>query len=345
MGKKSKRKAAKAAAVAAGGATAVSGGSKLILGPRPDGIASTNDDPYACAVCSCAIPMKVWKPGFHQLNICCGTMVCTDCFSYERCCFCKIPWYQDAVASFAKKRSKEGFAWAQRFLGMLHKKGMPPFILQSRGESFRLCEKAADQGHPVSCIQLVEHLIDGFGCKRNLEKALVTFEKALRIPVGYDYQEVLVAGNDLSRALLENGKVEKGLSVLAVMETFAEKSCTPALGMLSVFYDRVEDFEGSWRCNKKSSESPDCPFSALASSINIENFCLVRMRFKVASKVDLAHDEFRLQRGNELKFREERENLLKNAHQVLCQLRQECAWCNSSIERSTRKLCKGCKAH
>ena len=146
MGKKSKRKASKAAAAAAGGVAPVPGNGQLILGPRPDGITSTNDDPYACAVCSRAIPLREQK-GIRQLNVCCGTMVCTDCLSYDRCCVCKIRWYQSTVASYAKKRSKQGFAWAHHFLGSLHQASFLPYVLQSDEEAFRLFEKAANQDH------------------------------------------------------------------------------------------------------------------------------------------------------------------------------------------------------
>ena len=335
MGKKSRRKASKAAAVAAGSATAVSGGNQLILGPRPDGIVSTNDDPYACAVCSCAIPMRAWKPRFDQLNICCGTMVCTDCFSYERCCFCKIPWYQSAVARFAKKRSKEGFAWAHRYLGKLHQAGVPPYVPRSDEEAFRLFEKAANQDHPESCILQVDRLIVGFGCERDLEKARVAFEKAVRIiPLQYDYRKVLLTGGNLSTAFFGNGEFEKGHSVLSAMEMFADKAGGQALGMVSVFYGRVGDNKGCWRCNKKASERPDCPLSAMAGALNIENFCLARMWYGVASKVELAGDD-----------QESWKSLLESTHKDLCELRQECAWCSTKLSTSTRKMCKGCKAH
>ena len=338
MGKKSKRKAAKAAAVAAAGATAVSDGSKLILGPRPDGIICTNENPYACAVCSCVIPMEEEQKGIRLLNVCCGTMVCTDCLSYDRCCFCKIPWYQRALASYAKKRSKEGFAWAHHFLGSLHYAGVPPYVPQSDEEAFRLFEKAANQNHPVSCIQQVNRLIVGFGCEPNLEKACVTFEKAVRacIPFQYDYKEVLSTGNNLLIVLFGNGEIEKGHSVLSNMEMFADKAGGQALGMLSVIYDRVEDFEGCRRCNKKASESVDCPITALSVALAIGNFCLSRMWYRIVSNDHLANDEG---------LGKMRKSLLKSTNQGLCILRQGCAWCNTNLSKSTRKLCKGCKAH
>ena len=248
-----------------------------------------------------------------------------------------MPWYQSTLASYAKKRSNEGFAWAHRFLGSLHQAGMPPFVPQSDEKAFRLFEKAAEQDHPDSCIWHVGRLIAGFGCKRNLEKARVTFEKAVRIPFQYDYKEVLLTGNNLATALFGNGEIEKGHSVLSAMEKFADKAGGEALGVMSVFYDQVEDFEGFWRVNKKLSESPDaCPFSALSGALNTDNFCLARMWYGVSSKVELGNDEV---------LGKSRKSLLKSTHEALCRLRQKCAWCGISLDRSNRKMCKGCKAY
>lgn len=92
-------------------------------------------------------------------------------------------------------------------------------------------------------------MIVGFGCKRNLEKACVTYEKAARacIPFQYDYKEVLSTGNNILTALFGNGEIEKGHCVLSTMEMFADKAGGQALRMLSVIYDRAEDFEGCRR--------------------------------------------------------------------------------------------------
>ena len=47
--------------------------------------------------------------------------------------------------------------------------------------AFRLYEKAAAKDHPVSCCELAAFYKHGVGCKKNLEKARIMFEKAMHL--------------------------------------------------------------------------------------------------------------------------------------------------------------------
>ena len=57
--------------------------------------------------------------------------------------------------------------------------------------AFRLNEKAAAKDHPVSCYELAVFYKHGIGCKENLEKAQVMFEKAMHLHVEEYIQNVL----------------------------------------------------------------------------------------------------------------------------------------------------------
>ena len=328
MGKKSKRKAAKAAAVAAGTSTGGSNnGQQFILGPRPDGIVCTNEDHKLCAVCSAVLSNET-----YLLKVCCGTKICRCCYYSEgRCAFCKHPPHTHALT---KKRAKEGFPWACHFLAEHYRDGSDG-IGQSHSEAFRLYEIAASKDHPIACINLVWPYVEGLGCKKDLEKACIMFEKAMHLRAEDFFGSpistlIFSVGYNLARKLLDDGEAEKGLSVFLPL---AERGNGEAQGLLGAMHERVGDQAGSIRWHTVSSENPHFPFSALGSSMKIRNECLLRYWYGVASNIELESSQ------------EHEANLLASMHDLLCAVRQECAWCNASLDRSNRKMCKGCKAH
>ena len=332
MGKKSKRKAVKAAAAAAG-TTSMGGYSngQLILGPRPDCITCTNDDHKLCALCSSVLP-----PGdvSYMLRICCGTKVCTECDSEDRCAFCKcLNETAQQAAALTKKRAKKGFPWACHFLADLYLEGMPLCFQQSDWEAVRWYEKGASQNHPLSCVYLTKAYQQGFGCKQDLEKARIMFEKAIRLRAE-DYttslDPILRIGHKLARFFLENDEKEKGLSLLVPL---AKRGIGGAQGLLSALHDDVGDQKGFLFWATVCSENASDPFAALDCALVIPNYALSRCWYGIASKFELDElDEYQTK-------------LLRTSRTVLCGIRQECAWCQTNLDRSTRKMCKGCKAH
>ena len=332
MGKKSKRKAAKAAAAAAGGpltgGSNSSNGQQLILGPRPDGIVCTNEDHNLCAVCSAFMPEKTF-----ELNMCCGTLTCEKCSSRAQCPFCrfelKTAHHQQQLRTLSKKMVKAGFPWAVHYWADRQLAGMPNY---NPTEAIGLYERAAEKNHPLSCSALTHLYTAGEECKKNIEKAQIMFEKAARLRAedyAFSRDHIFWVGFNLARELLDAGHVERGLSILL---PFAERGNSRAQSMLGDLHDRVGDFEGSQRWYTSSSENPDHPLAALASSIGADRACLGRYWYGVASKIESDSSEV-----HEVP-------LLKRVHKFLHNLRQECAWCLTSLDRSTRKMCKGCKA-
>lgn len=334
MGKKSKRKAAKAAAAAAGtsNTSSICGNGQLILGPRPDGIVCTNEDHKVCAVCQANnVPM-----GPERLNICCGTINCEDCQTKEmrKCPFCNVRIHSaKLVSSFAKKRAKEGFPWAFYLLADFYRVGYPPHFPQSSSMAFSLYKEAAGKDHPIACVNLASLCVRGIGCSRNLEKARVLFEKAVCLRAEEFVStslQMMKVGFELSLALLNSGCKEVALSLLAAL---AERGNGEAQCFLGELHLHAGDREGSLRWDKVCSENPSNAIFALNSSNEIHNLPLSRHWYGVVSKS--ASDS----------FMDYERKLLRDTHETLCDLRQKCAWCNTKLGKSTRKLCKGCKAH
>ena len=335
MGKKSKRKAAKAAAAAAGGTStggsSSSNGQQLILGPRPDGITCTNEDPNVCAVCSSVL---LSEASAYVFRVCCGTKICNHCRLEDGCGFCN---HQKSTThdfvSLTKKRAKEGFPWACYFFAELYRVKLPG-LSQSSWESVRWHERAASKDHPVSCIYLARSYAEGIGCKKNLEKARIMFGKAIRLRADdLTFNECLIfkIGYNLALELLNSGNVDGGLSLLLAL---AERGNGDAQYFLFSLHGRVGDHEGARYWATTCSENPNSPAAAINASTWLRRHCLVRHWYSIElSKKWLNFD------------REYVATLRKDAHDMLRDLRQTCAWCQTNLDRSTRKMCKGCKSH
>ena len=330
MGKKSKRKAAKAAAVAAG-TTSMGGYSngQLILGPRPDGITCTNEDPNLCAVCSVFMPRDL-----RRLNICCGTKICTGCYVKGICAYCKLEAGRQEILSITKMRARDGFPWAYHFWGELHlferyKEYKAGAKEVEERMAFGLHERAASMDHPKACLSLASFYSYGIGCEENLEKARLEFEKAVRLYVENvihsDYAMFKV-GVTIAEELLDAGETEKGLSVLLPL---AERGNGEAQCLLGEQHERVGDKEGSQRWISLSSENPNDPVFAMVASLKLRNICLARYWYGIASKIE--HQSLKSRR--------------QKASKLFCSLRQTCSWCEIRLDRSTRKMCKDCKAY
>ena len=324
MGKKSKRKAPKGAVITGGS------GSGCILGPRPDGITCTNEDPNKCALCSCAL-CTLFAFDSANLNLCCGTKVCRSCFSTTRCCYCKTSrGYQNFIAKFAKARANEGFPWACNVLAELHAHGLAN-LSESDAEAFRFNEIAASKDHVGSCISLAGMYFLGVGCEQNQEKGTVMYEKAVRLAEPHEMKRLLKMSENLFKHLIEDGEQERALATLALL---VERLVGRGRAVLIELYKDFGDIEGYFCCHEKAAEDPGSPIWAMSSSKVIGNLSLARMWYFVVSK------------GKHAIISEKEELIiLKETHQRLCDLRQECAWCQTSLDRSTRKMCKGCKAH
>ena len=326
MGKKSKRKAAKAAAVAAG-TTSMGGYSngQLILGPRPDGITCTNEDPNLCAVCSTVMCAKSF-----ELRFCCGTKVCSECHSEDRCAFCKrLNETAQQAVRFARKRAKEGFPWACHLLADIYRKGVPPCLQQSDWEAVRWYEKGASRDHPVSCLRLARLYRQGNGHKKDLENARIMFDKAMHLRAeNFIRREfpIFNIGYEIAEELVDAERMEEGLLVLLPLARrgFGEAQC-----MMCSLFHRVGDLKGATLWATTCSENPRNPLAALCCSVDIGNLSLVRYWYGLVSDSADVRDT----------------KILKTVHDMLCDLRQICAWCQTNLDRSTRKMCKGCKAH
>lgn len=203
--------------------------------------------------------------------------------------------------------------------------------------AFRLYEKAAAKDHPIACCELAEMYQHGIGCKENLEKARAMFEKAVCLRVEEYVKNalpIIMFGHKLALSLIDRGETGKGLSILLPL---AERGNAQAQSSMSSLCGRVGDMEGRMRwtikCSESCSEDPGDCFPALDSAMRLRNYCLSRHWYAAASKIkQYALENYEAE-------------LRKDAHEELCDIRQECAWCQCTLDRSSRKMCKGCKTY
>ena len=323
MGKKSKRKAAKAAAAAS---TAVV---PLGLGPRPDEIVCTNEDPNVCILCSAELGYEI-----VNINLCCGTRVCSICYERagERCDYCGVVTRTRCIATAqVKKRAKEGFPWACNFLAHLYSKGAPPTVEHSDWNAFFWYEKAAKMDHPDACHSLGTMYARGAGCRRNLDMAQDLFEKAARLAPEDPDLMARVRDSQCGVAMLYFQDEEKFDRAISVLTPLAEGGMGRAQYFLGFIFDKNDENQSARWWFNTCSENSEGPLYAMRACLREQKIPLARFWYSyVSSDVDSLV-------GAEIE-------LLREGHEALCDLRQTCATCDTELDRTNRKLCAGCKA-
>ena len=197
------------ALVAAGGrGTSSSGGgagsidplaasAKLLLKSSGDGdgidlrgIISTNDDPFACALCPRPLLHKTDLSLKVRCILCCGKRICdvcwlrksnqfiTDLAGQIRCAMCK----SEISSTYRLLRD-------QAHLGHPHAQFESAMQLELDGHPLRSAtiwrEKAAAQGHPFAFINLAESSRTGHGCQRDVGLARMYAERAKELHAAY----------------------------------------------------------------------------------------------------------------------------------------------------------------
>lgn len=356
MGKKSKRKAVKAKAAGNPGAA-------LGLGPRPNGITCTNEDPSLCASCLASI-----GPGTLP-NLCCGTKLCTNCDERANpfCAFCtKV--VADPDFQLLKQRLQQRFPWAEHVFAMIGHKRLYP-------EAFKWYQKAANKNHPGAFKGLGRCYAEGLGCEQSLSNSRRCYEKAMELDlkiidsafacclcelakmmVRHDKRAITEATNMLLPLLDAETTDDQlirlqvgGFSVTHLESVLSSNSdsglseafsATALLGIEGVgraqhflggYYDAVGDTKQSRPWLEDASKNLSDPISAALASFLLEKYALMRAAWVNTSP----------------KFKQcvEENELLEKVPLKLASLRGHCATCNVALSTSNRKLCKGCKVH
>ena len=310
------------------------------------GVTSSNDDPDQCALCHGCIRYDGIE--VRSALPCCGKRICPGCpkevarRSVKACSCCgvvKNPSTKSVIGRL-KKQAKMGAIWAQSCLG---------FYLCQIGTTYvdglRWIEKAAAGGHPEACYYLGRVMMEGnHGIPLNYGRAREYVERAMTLDDAF--------ANDCLQSLVELADLhdEEGESEAsnAILLPLANSGFSLAQARFAVkIYDDENDPLAAYPLLKSAvlgAEHPhhisEAAYWAMDCSGDLERFAVVKRLLPMASKTLSSSI------GNKpMEHKIERIDMMVVLKKKLCAFRKECATCGTALDRSNRKLCKGCRNH
>ena len=302
------------------------------------GIINTNENPLSCSICS-----VVLEHGSISLNPCCGKAACDKCVdagemfdqNAGRCLLCSSTNIR--TIGLLKKQAKKGHAWAQAAMGVqYHQDNM---LTQSHFDAIRWHRKAVGKGHPGAMLNMSACYRDGLGCSRDLGEARAW---ALKAAIFDPFKDDAI--NQLSLIGVEHsksGKNDEAQSTLsAILEMDIENAATTTSATtqynLGCLYDNSGNSSTAlkWfsKCVTQGDYDADAVSGAMDSCWGLQRHAEAKFWLSlVPSRTGQGIPDYWA--GN-----------LPHLQKHLRDLRQSCKVCSAPLDRSKRKLCKGCKA-
>ena len=307
--------------------------------PSLNGIVNTNENPHCCVVCLGPVALV----GVVLINCCCGKAACDKCNdagkfydkNADRCLLCNAT--SIGAIGIIKKQAKKGHAWAQVQLGLDYRYCRGNALTQSHYEAVRWFRKAAAKGHPDAMLELSKSCRRGEGCSRNLVEARAWTQEAA---IFDHFKDNTI--NELSLIGIyydESGDRDEAKSTLsAILEMDIEKFAADATTQynLGCLHDKAGDYSSALRWFSKSVTQGHLNADAVSGAMGC---CWLLGRFAEA-KLWLSFGS-RPGQGIADGWVE----IVPHLQQHLRDLRQSCKVCSAPLNRSTRQLCKGCKAY
>ena len=304
------------------------------------GVLNTNDDPFRCVVCLGSVDLAT---GFI-INCCCGKAACDKCDdagkSYDeradRCLLCNAT--NTKTIGLLKKQAKRGHAWAQLDLGAKYAKGEK--VTHSHYDAVRWYRKAAAKGHPFAMLNLSMNCRDGEGCSRDLVEARTWAQKATIFDQFKDD-----AIHEMSRIGVryhESGDHDEAQSTLsAILEMDIENVATTAETQVNLgcLYYNLQEYPSAlkWFTAAFLHQDHDAACDAMDCCWQLKRLAEAKFWMAVATRTNAKPGD--VYDGDVFI------DNIPNVQSSLQALRQSCTVCCAPLDRSNRKLCKGCKTY
>ena len=260
-----------------------------------------------------------------------------------KCCPANYSLELKKKAATLKRQAKKGRVWAQFILAT---------YCDFRGDKYaavHLLRSAVKGGHPDAMLCLAEFVCQGGGCKKDLVEAESLLDRCISVAPRllhacvHGYAEIVVQ-------YMELGTPETGMRAESILLPLAKDGHHLAQYQLGKVYQITEDFDAArmWCTeaifNAETTKQRDmAAFEVLFSSLALSDFPQAKVWADVVKSTGFLDPRF--DNSDDAAMRTARVIAVIKVRRGLLDLRKSCATCGVSLDRTTRKLCKGCKAH
>ena len=312
------------------------------------GVLCTNEDPTICAICNGGIHTP--QLGLPDIAACCGKRSCASCiqagacfyksadFGKTFCTTCREDASDKERLRKLKKNCRKKYPWALCVFGSGRFQD-GEFVTGSAYESVRALRKAAAYHHPRALIVLAQHLLEGLGCSVDVAEALSCFRRCAVVDPSYEdtAQELLFsyAGDSV-----QSGDIRIAVDIcsqLAAAGNVKAQYFVAAYGMLLDHGGDARDFMFRWLVMASINNSDLAKLGPAEVALRLGKFPQARLFFR----------RYRLLDGSNViestMGTVDASTCVELLRQTFRDVRRNCGYCGISLDRKTRKLCKGCE--
>lgn len=319
-----------------------------IKASRQQGVLCTNADSTVCAICNGGIHTP--QLGLPDIAACCGKRSCASCIQaglafYKSaesgktfCTTCREDASDKERLRKLKRNCRKKYPWALCVFGSGRFQD-GEFVSGSAYESVRALRKAAAYHHPRALIVLAQHLLEGMGCSVDVAGALSCFQRCAVVDPSYEAtaQDLLFS---YAADSVQNGDIQIAVDIcsqLAAAGDVKAQYFVAAYGMLLDHGGNDRDFMYRWLVMASMNNSDWAKLGPAEAALRLGKFPQARLFFR----------RYRLLDGSNViestMGTVDASTCVELLRQTFRDVRRNCGYCGISLDRKTRKVCKGCE--
>eukprot|EP00563_Minutocellus_polymorphus_P004646 CAMPEP_0181033816 /NCGR_PEP_ID=MMETSP1070-20121207/7456_1 /TAXON_ID=265543 /ORGANISM="Minutocellus polymorphus, Strain NH13" /LENGTH=432 /DNA_ID=CAMNT_0023111263 /DNA_START=471 /DNA_END=1769 /DNA_ORIENTATION=- len=315
---------------------------------RLPGILSANEDSSICAICNSNILGP--QLGLPDIAACCGKRACARCIE-SGACFAKADDGTTTLCSIClddasdkerlrklKRNCRKKYPWALCVFGSGRFQD-GEYVTGSAYESVRALRKAATCHHPRAQIVLSQHLFSGAGCSVDVREALSCLQRCALVDPSYEATAQNLIFSFVTDEL-QKGDAELAVDIcsqLAAAGNAKAQFFISAYGMFLNHGGQDLEFTYRWQVMACMNNSHMAKLGPAETALRLGKLPQARLFWRRYRQ--LGGSNF-IESGLGTFDAGASIDLLRK---TLRALKQNCAYCGISLERKSRKICKGCE--